>query len=30
VFSFDPKQGAAFFVSKYILKDNGEWELFGF
>ena len=30
VFPFDPEKGAAFYVSKYITKDNGEWELVGF
>jgi hypothetical protein len=30
VLQYDPKQGAAFYVSKYVAKQLAEWELFGF
>src|SRR5688572_12795773 len=30
VLPYDPKQGAAFYVSKYVTKQLAEWELFGF
>lgn len=30
VLPYDPGLGAAFYVSKYVAKQLGEWELFGF
>ena len=30
VFPFDRDKGASFYVSKYVLKANGDWDLFGF
>ncbi len=29
VYKYDPKLGAAHYVSKYVVKEFGEWELFG-
>ena len=30
VLPYDPTLGAAYYVSKYVTKELGEWELFGF
>ena len=30
VFPFDAEKGASYYVSKYVVKSNGDWELIGF
>jgi hypothetical protein len=30
VFPFDAEKGASYYMSKYVVKSNGDWELIGF